>query len=142
MSWSTPTAAVVALVAGGVVLAGAAAFGGLDVAGQVLIGLAALGLFVNAALSARQRPRLAIGPGPTLVLQRVSARRVYERGDIDRIRLVKYPRLGRRVPMLELDVREPDGTEKLVIFGRWDLGTSPQTVFEALSVHGLVPDEK
>ena len=40
--------------------------------------------------------------------------------------------------MLEIDVRTADGTERLLIFGRWDLGTNPEDVFDALTVHRLV----
>ncbi|SLI35928.1 Uncharacterised protein [Mycobacteroides abscessus subsp. abscessus] len=38
--------------------------------------------------------------------------------------------------MLEIDVRHHDG-ERLLIFGRWDLGTNPEDVFDALVVHRL-----
>ncbi len=58
-----------------------------------------------------------------------------------RVRIVAYPRLGRRVPMLEIDVRDPRGDEQLLIFGRWDLGTDPRTVYDALAVRGLAPDQ-
>ncbi len=43
--------------------------------------------------------------------------------------------------MLEIDAVDPDGTERLLIFGRWDLGVDPVVVFDALAVHGLVPAE-
>ncbi|NUP28311.1 MAG: PH domain-containing protein, partial [Nocardia sp.] len=40
-------------------------------------------------------------------------------------------RLGRKSPMLEIDV-DHLGTERLLIFGRWDLGTSPEDVYDTL----------
>lgn len=43
--------------------------------------------------------------------------------------------------MLEIDAVDPDGAERLLIFGRWDLGVDPVVVFDALSVHRLVPPE-
>ena len=36
--------------------------------------------------------------------------------------------------MLELDVNH-DGDEKLLIFGRWDLGTHPEDVLEVIESH-------
>lgn len=117
---------------------------GLDAPGRFLAVLAALGMFVLALLGGRQRPKLAIvpdGPASALAATRLTGRRVYGRDDIERVRIVPYPRLGRRVPMLEIDAVDPDGTERLLIFGRWDLGVDPVVVFEALAVHGLVPTE-
>ncbi|RVW07753.1 PH domain-containing protein [Prescottella agglutinans] len=142
--WSTPLGAVAALAVGAVVMIAAALLLGLDAPGRFLAGVAAVALLVLAALGARQRPKLAIvrvEGGPAIAATRVRGRRVYRRGDIARIRIVRYPRLGRRVPMLEIDALDPDGTERLLIFGRWDLGEDPTVVFDALSVHGLVPAE-
>lgn len=141
LRWETPQPAIAALGVGGVVLAVAGLAIPTEPAGRLLVMLAALGLFVIAGLAVRQRPRLAVLDGATgIESQRLSGRRVYLRDQIERIRIVKYPRLGRRVPMLEIDVRDGD-VERLLIFGRWDLGTSPLTVFDALSVHGLVPPD-
>lgn len=142
LEWSTPLGAVVALAAGGVVMVVAALLLGLDAPGRFLAVLAALGMFVLAFLGGRQRPKLAIvqdGPASALAATRLTGRRVYGRDSIERIRIVPYPRLGRRVPMLEIDAVDPDGTERLLIFGRWDLGVDPVVVFDALAVHGLVP---
>ncbi|WP_064059523.1 PH domain-containing protein [Prescottella equi] len=144
LEWSTPLGAVVALAAGGVVMVAAALLLGLDAPGRFLAVLAALGMFVLAFLGGRQRPKLAIvqdGPAPALAATRLTGRRVYRRDSIERVRIVAYPRLGRRVPMLEIDAVDPDGTERLLIFGRWDLGADPVVVFDALAVHGLVPAE-
>ncbi|MCL2536314.1 MAG: PH domain-containing protein [Nocardiaceae bacterium] len=144
LEWSTPISAVAALAAGGVVMISAALLLGLDAPGQFLAVVAAVALFVLAGLGARQRPKLAIvqvGVAPAIAATRLRGRRVYRRDDITQIRIVPYPRMGRRVPMLEIDARDPDGTERLLIFGRWDLGVDPTVVFDALSVHGLVPTE-
>ena len=140
-SWSTPTAALAATGIGGVAMAVAAATLAADPAGRFLIGLAALGLLVVTALGLRQRPRLAIRDDNSgIVLQRLGGTLDVHRGDLSRVRIVRYPRLGRRVPMLEIDVRPPGSDDdKLIVFGRWDLGTDPTTVFEALNSRGLVP---
>ena len=41
-------------------------------------------------------------------------------------------RLGRDSMMLEMDVVEPDGTERLLVFGRLELGDDPVDVAEAV----------
>ncbi|MBY3795123.1 PH domain-containing protein [Rhodococcus fascians] len=138
--WATPAIAVGALVAGGIALAIGAVLASSDAAGTFLVGLAAVGTWVMAALAAAQRPRLAITPDGSLVMKRLTGTRTYSRADIVQIKVVRYPRLGRRVPMLELDVRSPDeDDDRLIIFGRWDLGADPRDVFEVLDTYGLVP---
>lgn len=44
---------------------------------------------------------------------------------------MSYRRLGRKMPMLEIDV-ERDGSDRLLIFGRWDLGANPEFVYRDL----------
>lgn len=141
--WSTPTAALTATGIGGVVMAGAALFLPADPAGRLLIGLAALGLLVVTALGLRQRPRLAIREDNSgIVVTRLRGRLDVARSELSRVRIVRYPRLGRRVPMLEIDIRPPGSDDdRLLIFGRWDLGTDPTTVFETLNSRGLVPPD-
>ncbi|WP_054812061.1 PH domain-containing protein [Nocardia arizonensis] len=138
LAWTTPTAALYAVSIGAVVLAVAALLSN-DNAGRLLIGLAAVGLLALAVLGFRQRPRIAItpGPNPRLVVRNLVGPTEYTPGQIVRARLVGYRRLGRKMPMLEIDVREADGTEHLLIFGRWDLGTHPEDVFDALVANGL-----
>ncbi|WP_206491339.1 PH domain-containing protein [Rhodococcus sp. KRD162] len=138
--WATPVVAIGALVVGGIALGIGAAFTSSDAAGAFLVGLAAVGMWIIAALAAVQRPRLAITHDGSLVMKRFTGIRTYARTDIVRAKIVRYPRLGRRVPMLELDLRPPgEDDDRLIIFGRWDLGTNPQDVFDALEAHGLVP---
>nr|WP_232433574.1 PH domain-containing protein [Rhodococcus sp. AW25M09] len=138
--WATPIVAIGALVAGGIALGIGAALSSTDAAGTFLVGLAAVGMWVIAVLAAVQRPRLAITHDGSLVIKRLTGVRTYNRTDIVRIKIVRYPRLGRRVPMLELDIHPPgEDDDRLIIFGRWDLGTDPQDVFETLDIHGLVP---
>jgi len=138
LAWATPTSALYAVSVGAVILAGAAVLSN-DNAGRFLIALAALGLAGLAILGFRQRPRLAIvpGPSPRLVIRNLAGPTEYTPNQLVRVRMVGYRRLGRKMPMLEIDVRDQDGAERLLIFGRWDLGTHPEDVFDALLAHGL-----
>ncbi|MGW1739553.1 PH domain-containing protein [Nocardia sp. NPDC001965] len=124
--------ALIAAAGGGVVLAVAAVLT-TEVPGKFLLGVAALVLVGLAALGLRQRPRLAVVPGdnPMLVLRTLTGVTEYTRDQILRARVVGYRRLGRKSPMLEIDV-DHLGTERLLIFGRWDLGTSPEDVYDTL----------
>ncbi len=143
IAWSTPTAALVATAIGGFALGIGALAVPTDPPGRLLVGLAAVGLLVITGLGAARRPRLAVLPGPSLRVGRLRADEVYSSSDIHQLRVVRYPRLGRRVPMLEIDVHSgPDGVDRLLIFGRWDLGANPEDVFDALTVQGLVPSDR
>ncbi|WP_157554262.1 PH domain-containing protein [Nocardia crassostreae] len=135
LSWSTPTAAVVACGIGGVVLAAAAVLSN-DAPAKLLIGLAAAAVLFLAFMGVRQRPRLAVEPGDPvqLVVRGLTGPQRYTADQVMRARVVHYRRLGRRLPMLELDV-DHDGVEKLLIFGRWDLGTRPEEVLDTLRTH-------
>ncbi len=140
--WSTPPGAVAALAVGGVALA-VAAVTAVDAAGRVLVGFAALLVLFFATSAWRQRPRLEVLPGSSgIAVTRLTGRREYPAAALHRVRLVEYPRMGRRVPMLEIDTIDSDGSENLMIFGRWDLGADPRAVHEALGARGLAPDHK
>lgn len=132
LSWTTPTPALVACAVGGVAMAAAAIFSS-DAPSRLLVGLAAVGLLGLAGLGWRQRPRLSVRPGddPRLVVRGLSGPATYSRSDVLRARIVHYRRLGRKVPMLEIDVLH-HGAERLLIFGRWDLGVRPDEVYETL----------
>lgn len=137
IAWTTPTPALIAVTVGGVVLAGAAVFA-KDGPSRLLIGLAALGLLALAGLGFRQRPRLAVIPGssPRLVVRSLVGPTEYTPAQILRVRIARYRRLGRRMPMLEIDVTH-HGEERLLIFGRWDLGAHPEDVYDTLTRNGL-----
>ncbi|WP_431939568.1 PH domain-containing protein [Nocardia grenadensis] len=132
LAWTTPLPALIAAAGGGVVLAVAAILT-TELPGKFLLGVAALVLLGLAVLGMRQRPRLAVVPGenPRLVLRTLTGVTEYTRDQILRARVVGYRRLGRKSPMLEIDV-DHLGSERLLIFGRWDLGTSPEDVYDAV----------
>jgi hypothetical protein len=140
LAWTTPLPALIAAAGGGVVLAVAAVLT-TELPGKFMLGVAALVLLGLAALGMRQRPRLSVVPGenPRLVLRTLTGVTEYTRDQILRARVVGYRRLGRKSPMLEIDV-DHLGSERLLIFGRWDLGTSPEDVYDAvrteLRLHG------
>lgn len=141
LEWSTPAPALVVVTLGGVALAVAAAFAS-DAPSRLLIGLAAALLLCLAGLGFRQRPRLTVVPGNPahLVVRGLLGPVEYGPERILRARVVGFRRLGRSIPNLELDV-DHKGEERLLIFGRWDLGTHPQDVLDVMTVHGLVPSD-
>ncbi|WP_280468635.1 PH domain-containing protein [Nocardia cyriacigeorgica] len=132
LSWTTPLSALIAATGGGIVLAVVAVLNS-DPPGRLLVGLAAVLLLGLAGLGFRQRPRLAVIPGadPRLVVRSLTGPTEYRPEQILRARIVYYRRLGRRMPMLEIEILHGD-TERLLIFGRWDLGTHPEDVYDVL----------
>lgn len=136
-SWTTPAAGLVAVSGGGLILVVAAVLA-QDGPSRLLVGLAAVAVLGMAVLGFRQRPRLTMvsGPAPRLVVGTLTGPKEYPLDRIDRIRMVSYRRLGRKSAMLEIDVQH-EGSERLLIFGRWDLGTNPHDVYDALVVNGF-----
>jgi hypothetical protein len=137
VSWSTPVAGLLAISGGGILLAVMAILA-QDGPSRLLISIAAVAMLAMSALGIRQRPRLTMvpGPAPRLVVGTLTGPKDYPLDRIDRIRMVSYRRIGRKSAMLEVDVRH-DNTERLLIFGRWDLGTNPHDVYDALVVNGF-----
>lgn len=120
----------------GVVLLGAAVFTQDNAPGRVIATLAGLGALSVFALALRRRPRLAIEPGPALVLGRLRHPEIYLSSDIARIRATSFSRIGRKVHLLELDLRR-GSEEQFIVLSRWDLGADPRDVFAVLEQHGL-----
>ncbi|MFC4123961.1 PH domain-containing protein [Nocardia rhizosphaerae] len=136
-SWTTPTAGLIAVSGGGLILVVAAILAN-DGPSRLLVGLAAVAVLAMAVLAFRQRPRLTMigGAAPRLIVGTLTGPKEYPLDRIDRIRMVSYRRIGRKSSMLEIDVRHED-SERLLIFGRWDLGTNPHDVYDALVVNGF-----
>lgn len=137
VSWSTPVAGLLAVTGGGLLLVVVAILA-QDGPSRLLVGIAAVAVLAMSALGIRQRPRLTMvpGPAPRLVVGTLTGPQEYPLDRIDRIRMVSYRRIGRKTAMLEVDVHHDD-TERLLIFGRWDLGTNPHDVYDALVVNGF-----
>ena len=93
-----------------------------------------------AVLGFAQRPRLAVlaGRRPALAIRRLRGTTEYQRAAL----------AASASSPIHASAAGPDardrrpagaGDTSLTIFGRWDLGTDPESVFEALVGQGLVP---
>lgn len=105
--------------------------GTADVPGLLLAVAATVGLGVAALYGTRARPRLrADGDGVTV--GGLTGRRHVPWSQIRDVQARAVRRWGRDSTMVEMDVVEPDGTERLLVFGRLDLGDDPVDVAEAV----------
>ena len=129
--WSPPALGIAACGVFGLILATGAVTLITDAPGRILVGIAAVGLLVFASLSWRARPKLAISDDG-LVIRGWSRSRVLRPGDIKIIRITEFRRLARKVRLLEIDTT--DG--RLLVYTRWDLGTDPLNVLDALTAAG------
>jgi len=108
-----------------------------DPPGRLFAAVAALALGAAALFGTVARPRFAADSDGVAVRTLLGVRR-WPWSRVHRLRVVRHRRLGREVPMLELDAIEPDGSERLVVLGRLDLGAHPDEVLGAVqAVRGL-----
>lgn len=140
--WATPRLAAGSLLVGGVVLLVCAAAVAPDAVGAVVIGIAGLMLLGFGAYGWLIRPRLALiaGPTPTLTITRIGGAITLSPADVERVRVLSIRRIGRRARQLEIDYI-PHGhsadESRLVVFGRWDLGTDLLSVADTLADAGF-----
>lgn len=132
--WQPRTAGIVAAGILGILMAAGAVTLVTDVPGRILIGLAAVGLMVFALMSWIARPKLAIY-ADTLSYRGWWQVRQLTRADIKRIRITEFRRIGRKVRLLEIDTTD----DRLLVLSRWDLGTEPLHVLDALTDAGFAP---
>ena len=132
--WSPPTAGIAACGLFGLALGAVALTSVTDLPGRVLAGIAAVGLLVFATLSWRARPKLAITPAG-LVVRGWFGTQTYAQADLKSVRITEFRRLTRKVRLLELDTVD----DRLLVFTRWDVGTDPINVLDALTEAGLIP---
>ncbi len=130
--WSPPTLGISALGIGGLILAAGAVTLITDPPGRVLVGIAAFGLIVFASLSWRARPKLAI-KNDALVTRGLLGETALQHADIKLVRITEFRRIGRKTRLIEIDT--VDG--RLLVFTRWDLGTDPLRVLDALTDAGF-----
>ena len=102
-----------------------------DPPGRVLAGIAGVGLVTFATFSWRARPKLAISEDG-LIVRGWWSTRTLRRTDIEVLRITEFRRITRKVRLLEIDTA--DG--RLLVFTRWDLGTDPLNVLDALKAAG------
>jgi Bacterial PH domain len=129
--WSPSTLGIAACGIFGLILAIGAVTLITDPPGRILVGIAAAGLLLFASVSWRARPKLAISDDG-LVIRGWTRSNMLRRGDIKIIRITEFRRLARKVRLLEIDTT--DGG--LLVFTRWDLGTDPLNVLDALTAAG------
>ncbi|KLO28644.1 PH domain-containing protein [Mycobacterium haemophilum] len=130
-AWGPRTAGIAGCGAAGVVMAIASVTLATDAPGRVLTGIAALGLILFAGVSWRARPKLAITPDG-LAIQGWFRTQLFGSTDIKIIRITEFRRFGRKVRLLEIEAVSGG----LVILSRWDLGTEPLEVLDALTAAG------
>ena len=133
--WGPSSAGIAACGILGLVMAAGVVTVVTDAPGRILGGIAAVSLLSFASMSWRARPKLAITPDGLVVrdwLRILTLRRA----DIARIRITEFRRIGRKVHLLEIDTAADD---RLLVFTRWDLGTSPLDVLDALTDAGYIP---
>ena len=131
-SWGPSTGGIAAAGAVGLAMAIAAVTLVTDVPGRVLAGIAAVGLLTFAGMSWRARPKLAITDAG-LAVRGWFGTHVVARSDVAKIRITEFRRIGRKVRLLEIDTVADD---RLLVFTRWDLGTDPLDVLDALTAAG------
>jgi len=130
-AWGPSPAGIAGCGFGGVLMAIACVTLVTDPPGRFLTGIAAAGLILFASLSWRARPKLAITPNG-LALRGWFRTQLLRPSDIKIIRITEFRRYARRVRLLELETARG----ALVIFSRWDLGTEPLEVLDALTAAG------
>ena len=130
--WAPPTVGIAACGVFGLLMLTAAVTVVTDVPGRTLAGIAAVGLLAFATMSWRARPKLAI-TGEGLVVRGWFSRQVLQPRDLAKVRITEFRRIGRKVRLLEIDTAPDD---RLLVFTRWDLGTDPLHVLDALTDAG------
>jgi Bacterial PH domain len=129
--WSPSPTGIAACGIAGIVMAIACVTIVTDPPGRLLTGISAAGLILFALATWRARPKLAI-TSDGLRVGGWSRTQLLRRADIKIIRITEFRRIGRKMRLLEIDAA--DG--RLLIFSRWDLGTDPLEVLDALTAEG------
>jgi Bacterial PH domain len=130
-SWAPKTIGIVWIGIIGLAMAVVSVTVVTDLPGRVLGGVAALGLMLFATASWRARPKLAITDAGLEIRGWVNTR-VLGKNDITLIRITEFRRLARKVRLLEIDTAD----DRLYVFTRWDLGSNPLQVLDALTDAG------
>jgi hypothetical protein len=129
--WAPSSVRTAGCATGGVAMVIACVIVVADSPGRILTGAAAALLILFAGWSLRARPRLAMTSGGLLV-RGWRRTRLLRRPDIKSIRITEFRRIGRKVLLLEIESVD----DRLLIFSRWDLGTDPLHVLDALATGG------
>lgn len=100
---------------------------GADPAGVLLAAVTALGLLLAALFGTRARPRLRVDADGITVGGLLGSRH-HPWPLVEDVRVLRVRRFGRRTSMLEVDTVDAHGTERLLVFGRFDLAADPEDV--------------
>lgn len=130
--WAPKSAALAGLGIAGILMAIVCVTAVTDPPGRILTGIAGVGLVAFAIGSWRARPRLAI-TGDALVYRGWFTTQTLQRADISLIRITEFRRIGRKTRLLEIDTTG----DRLIVLSRWDLGTDPVSVLDALTEAGF-----
>jgi Bacterial PH domain len=129
--WEPRAAGVAGCGVAGVLMAIASVTLVTDLPGRVMTGIAAAGLILFAGVTWRARPKLAITPGG-LAIRGWFRTHLLQPSDIKIIRITEFRRFARKVRLLEVETVNGG----LVLFSRWELGTEPLEVLDALTAAG------
>lgn len=129
--WAPPAAGIAGLGVVGAAMAIASVTVVTDAPGRIVAGIAAVSLIVFAGVTWRARPKLAITPDG-LALRGWFRTQVLRPSDIKVIRITEFRRYARTVRLLEVETVGGG----LVLLSRWDLGTDPLRVLDALTAAG------
>lgn len=133
-AWAAPIGAVALGLVGAVALLAYVVLGTLDGPGRLLLGVAGAAVGVAAVVGLVARPRLAAADD-VLTMRGVTGARAWPWARVDAVRVVRMRRLGMPAAYLEIDARDDDGSERLLVLGRLELGTDPHDVADALQAH-------
>jgi hypothetical protein len=129
--WAPKPAAVAGLGIAGILMAIACVTIVTDPPGRILTGIATVGLLAFAIGSWRAKPRLAI-TADGLRYRGWFRSLTLRRPDITMIRITEFRRIGRKARLLEIET----SADPLIVLSRWDLGTDPLSVLDALTDAG------
>ncbi len=90
-----------------------------------------MGLILFASVSWRARPKLAITPEGLLIRGWLRTQ-LLRRPEIKIVRITEFRRIGRKTRLLEIETVD----DRLLLLSRWDLGTNPLEVLDALTAAG------
>jgi hypothetical protein len=129
--WAPSAIGTAACGVAGIVMATTCVTVVTDAPGRLLLGICAAGLVLFAGGTWRARPRLAITEDGLRIGGWIRPQ-CLRPPDIKIIRITEFRRIGRKTRLLEIDAH--DG--RLFVFSRWDLGTDPLDVLDALTASG------
>lgn len=109
-----------------------------DAPGRLLAAVGTAGLIAAALFGSLARPRLSVD-AEGVAVRGLAGARSWPWRRVRRVRVARHRRLGRDIPMLELDLldevdpTQPDeAQERLIVLGRLDLNADPDDVLASI----------